>query len=319
MPLFAIPFPPLDPIAISFGPLAIRWYALAYIVGLIVGWRYCLMLADRPPNLVTRRDIDDFLVWATLGVVLGGRLGFVLFYNLPYYLDHPLQMFELWHGGMSFHGGALGVTIAIILFARVRGILNLALSDIVVEAVPIGLFFGRIANFINDELWGRATTAWWGMQFPAELLSDPQKAAAAVEGAVKIDPRLINPEAIIAAYRDNPQVQALLVQILTPRHPSQLYEAACEGLLLFLLLLYGEHRGARRHPGVETGIFLAGYAVARMSGELFRQPDAQLGFLFHIGGFGVTMGELLSVPVLIGGALIIAWARHNRLPDMVER
>jgi phosphatidylglycerol:prolipoprotein diacylglycerol transferase len=311
MPLFTIPFPVVDPIAVAFGPFAIRWYALAYIVSLIVGWRYCLLLADRTPRLVDRRDIDDFLVWATLGVVLGGRIGFVLFYNLPYYIDHPLQMLELWHGGMSFHGGALGVTVAIILFARSRKTSIFALSDIVIEAIPIGLFFGRLANFINDELWGRATTVWWAMQFPTELLTDPQKAAAAVEGAEKIDPRFNTVDAVIAAYRDNLQIQSLLAQILTPRHPSQLYEAACEGALLFLLLLYAEHRGARRWPGIETGIFLAGYAVARMSGEFFRQPDAQLGFLFRIGEFGVTMGQLLSIPVLIAGALIIGWARRN--------
>jgi len=275
MPLFAIPFPAIDPIAVSFGPFAIRWYALAYIVGLIIGWRYCLVLADRPPRLVARRDIDDFLVWATLGVVLGGRAGFVLFYNLPYYIDHPTQIFELWHGGMSFHGGALGVTIAVILFARSRQLSIFALSDIVIEAVPIGLFFGRIANFINDELWGRETNVPWAVIFPNG-------------GNV-------------------------------PRHPSQLYEAAREGLLLFLLLLVAEHRGARWRPGVETGIFLVGYAIARMSGELFRQPDVQLGFLFYIGGFGVTMGQLLSIPVLIAGALIIAWARRRPLAAAAQQ
>jgi phosphatidylglycerol---prolipoprotein diacylglyceryl transferase len=274
MPLFAIPFPAIDPVALAFGPFAIRWYALAYIVGLIIGWRYCLMLANRPPNLASRRDIDDFLVWATLGVVLGGRIGFVLFYNLPYYVDHPLQMLELWHGGMSFHGGALGVTIAIILFARARELSIFALSDIVIEAVPIGLFFGRIANFINDELWGRETNVPWAVIFPNG-------------GNV-------------------------------PRHPSQLYEAACEGILLFLLLLVGEHYGVRRRPGIETGIFLAGYAVARTSGELFRQPDVQLGFLFHIGDFGVTMGQLLSVPVLVAGVLIIVWAQR-RAPAAVAK
>ncbi len=275
MPLFAIPFPAIDPIAIAFGPLAIRWYALAYIVGLIIGWRYCLLLANRAPQLVSPRDIDDFLVWATLGVVLGGRVGFVLFYNLPYYIDHPMQMFELWHGGMSFHGGALGVTIAIVLFARARQLSIFALSDIVIEAIPIGLFFGRLANFINDELWGRETNVPWAVIFPNG-------------GNV-------------------------------PRHPSQLYEAACEGLLLFLLLLYAEHRGTRQRPGVETGIFLIGYALARMSGELFRQPDAQLGFLFFIGGFGVTMGQLLSVPVLVAGVLVIAWARRRPLAAMAGR
>ena len=267
MPFFAIPFPAIDPVAVALGPFAIRWYALAYIVALVIGWRYCLMLADRPPNLVARRDIDDFLVWATLGVVLGGRIGFVLFYNLPYYIDHPLQILELWHGGMSFHGGALGVSLAIVLFSRNRKIAVFALSDIVIEAIPIGLFFGRIANFINDELWGRQTDVPWAVVFP--------------NGG------------------------------MVPRHPSQLYEAACEGILLFLVLLFGERRGARRLPGIETGIFLIGYALARTSGELFRQPDAQLGFLFFIGGFGVTMGQLLSIPVLIAGALIIRWARRN--------
>ncbi|HTZ37975.1 MAG TPA: prolipoprotein diacylglyceryl transferase [Stellaceae bacterium] len=263
MPLFAIPFPALDPVAVSLGPFSIRWYALAYIAGLIIGWRYCLALADRPPNLVQRRDIDDFLVWATLGVVLGGRTGFVLFYNLPFYLDHPLQVFELWHGGMSFHGGALGVTLAIVLFCRARNLPMLALSDIVIEAVPIGLFFGRIANFINDELWGRPSDVPWAVIFPNG-------------GNV-------------------------------PRHPSQLYEAACEGILLFLLLFWAERRGARRRPGIATGIFLIGYAVARMSGELFRQPDAQLGFLV----FGTTMGQLLSIPVLIAGLAVIWWARRT--------
>jgi phosphatidylglycerol:prolipoprotein diacylglycerol transferase len=266
MPLLAIPFPFADPgapIAFAVGPFAIRWYALAYIAGLIIGWRYCLRLADRPPSLVGRRDVDDFLVWATLGVVLGGRIGFVLFYNLPHYLEHPVEVLYVWHGGMSFHGGALGVTAAIILFARQRKLPILALADIVNEAVPIGLFFGRIANFINDELWGRETTVPWAVVFPNG-------------GNV-------------------------------PRHPSQLYEAACEGVLLFLLLLWAERRGLRQRPGIVSGIFLAGYAVARMSGEFFRQPDVQLGFLF----FGTTMGQLLSIPVLVAGALIVWWAARQ--------
>jgi phosphatidylglycerol---prolipoprotein diacylglyceryl transferase len=265
MPLFAIPFPTIDPVAVALGPFAIRWYALAYIVGLVIGWRYCLLLADRTPNLVTRKDIDDFLVWATLGVVFGGRIGYVLFYNLPYYTEHPIEALYLWHGGMSFHGGALGVTLAIVLFARQRKGSILALSDIVIEAVPIGLFFGRIANFINGELFGRETDVPWAMVFPGG-------------GPV-------------------------------PRHPSQLYEAACEGILLFLLLLIAEHRGARQRPGLETGIFFIGYAIARMSGELFRQPDAQLGFLI----FGTTMGQLLSIPVLIAGIVFI-WCACRRPP-----
>ncbi len=268
MPLFAIPFPFADPNApfvfppFEIGPLtiAIRWYALAYITGLLIGWRYCLFLADRPPHRVERAAIDDFLVWATLGVVLGGRIGYVLFYKPGYYIDHPLEALYLWHGGMSFHGGALGVTTAILFFTRARAIPVFAFSDIICAAIPIGLFFGRIANFINGELYGRITDVPWAMVFPG---GGP-----------------------------------------LPRHPSQLYEAACEGLLLFVVLFAAERAGARRHPGILTGVFLAGYAVARMSGELFRQPDVQLGFLM----FGTTMGQLLSIPLLVAGIVLILWA-----------
>jgi phosphatidylglycerol---prolipoprotein diacylglyceryl transferase len=263
MPLFAIPFPALDPVAIAIGPLAIRWYALAYIAGLLIGWRYCLHLANRPPNRVARADIDDFLVWATLGVVLGGRIGYVLFYQFGYYRQYPVEALYLWHGGMSFHGGALGVTTAILLFTRARKLPVFAFSDIICAAIPIGLFFGRIANFINGELFGRPTSVSWAMVFPNG-------------GPV-------------------------------PRHPSQLYEAVCEGLVLFIVLFVAERQGARRYPGMLTGVFLVGYAVARMSGELFRQPDVQLGYLV----FGMTMGQLLSIPVLIAGLVVIVWARRQ--------
>lgn len=266
-PFFVIPFPAIDPVAVSFGPFAIRWYALAYIAGLVIGWRYCLALAGRPPHLVRRQSVDDFLVWATLGVVLGGRIGYVLFYNPGYYVAHPLQALYVWHGGMSFHGGAIGVTLAIILFTRARRIQLFAFSDIIIEAIPIGLFFGRIANFINGELYGRPTNVAWAMVFPNG-------------GPV-------------------------------PRHPSQLYEAFCEGILLFLLLFVAERRGARRTPGMETGLFLVGYAIARMSGELFRQPDPQLGYLI----FGTTMGQLLSIPVLVAGVAIIIWSHRAARPS----
>ena len=260
MPFFAIPFPALDPVAIAIGPFAIRWYALAYIAGILIGWRYCLFLASRPPRSVERHDIDDFLVWATLGIVFGGRLGYVLFYKPGYYIEHPLEALYLWHGGMSFHGGALGVTTAILLFTRRRAIPIFAFADIICAAIPIGLFFGRIANFINGELFGRVTDVPWAMMFPGG-------------GPVA-------------------------------RHPSQLYEAFCEGILLFLVLVAAERSGARRHPGIVSGLFLAGYAVARMSGELFRQPDVQLGFLM----FGTTMGQLLSLPLLVAGIVLIVWA-----------
>jgi len=266
MPLFAIPFPAIDPVAISLGPFAIRWYALAYIVGLLIGWRYCLALTKRPPGVVGRQDVDDFLVWATLGVVLGGRIGYVLFYKPGYYFFHPIEALYVWHGGMSFHGGALGVTIALLLFTRARKIPLFAFSDIITEAIPIGLFFGRIANFINGELYGRPSQVPWAMIFPNG-------------GPV-------------------------------PRHPSQLYEAACEGILLFLLLFVAERLSARHRPGMISGLFLVGYAVARMSGEFFREPDAQLGFLI----FGTTMGQLLSIPVLIAGVAIILWAQRAPVP-----
>ena len=262
MPFFLIPYPAINPVAIAFGPIEIRWYALAYIVGLLIGWRYCMALADRRPKLVERRDVDDFLVWATLGVVLGGRIGYVLFYNLPFYWDHPLQALYVWRGGMSFHGGAIGVTLAICLFARARKTPIFAFSDIIAEALPIGLFFGRIANFINGELFGRPTHVPWAMIFPNG-------------GPV-------------------------------PRHPSELYEAFLEGIVLFTLLFVAERRGARLRPGQETGLFLAGYAVARIIGEMFRQPDPQIGYLW----LGTTEGQLLSIPVLFAGLAIILWARR---------
>lgn len=276
MPLFAIPFPAIDPIAVAIGPFAVRWYALAYIVGLLIGWRYCIWLAGAPPRLIERRDLDDFLVWATLGVVLGGRLGYVLFYNFSYYSQHPIEGLYLWHGGMSFHGGALGVILAIVLFTRARAIPNVAFADLICAAVPIGLLFGRIANFINGELFGRETTVPWGMVFPHG-------------GPVT-------------------------------RHPSQLYEAFCEGILLFLLLFIAERYGARQRPGMLSGLFLAGYAVARMSGELFRQPDTQLGFI-SIFGLDTTMGQLLSLPLLLAGIAMIWWARLHpaEAPEAARR
>jgi phosphatidylglycerol:prolipoprotein diacylglycerol transferase len=269
---FLIPYPAINPDIVHFGPyvighwsvgpFAIRWYALAYIAGLVIGWRYCLSLAKRPPQVAQAQDIDDFLVWATLGVVLGGRIGYVLFYNFPYYVQNPIQVFYLWRGGMSFHGGALGVTLAILLFCRQRKINLLAFADIIICAVPIGLFFGRIANFINGELWGRVTDVPWAMIFP----SDPEH---------------------------------------LPRHPSQLYEATLEGIVLFTVLWICQHRGLRQRPGATTGVFLMGYGIARIIGEFFRQPDAQLGFLF----WGITMGQLLSIPLVIIGLWLLLRAK----------
>jgi len=259
--MFSLAFPQIDPILVQVGPFAIRWYALAYIAGLVIGWRYCMALAKRPPYLVKPIDIDDFLVWATLGVVLGGRVGYVLFYRPGYYLTEPLEALELWHGGMSFHGGCTGVILALWLFTRQRRIPFLAMADIVACATPIGLFFGRLANFINGELWGRVTDVPWGMAFPNA-----------------------GPE---------------------PRHPSQLYQATLEGIVLFVLLFALQLGGARFRPGRISGTFLIGYAVARSVGELFRQPDAQLGFLL----FGITMGQLLSLPMLAAGIYLVVRAK----------
>ena len=258
-----IVFPGIDPVAISLGPLAIRWYAIAYIVGLLIGWRYTRALAKRPPALLSERAIDDFLLWATLGVILGGRIGYILFYQPAYYLENPLEIAFIWRGGMSFHGGLLGVVLAIVLFARHSKVPVFALSDLVAAAVPIGLFFGRIANFINAELYGRATDLPWGVLFPGQAL---------------------------------------------PRHPSQLYEAALEGVLLFLVLFVVVRRGGLARHGLVTGVFLIGYALARAAVELVREPDAHLGFL--IGG--TTMGQLLSLPMLIFGIAVLAWSRRAR-------
>jgi phosphatidylglycerol:prolipoprotein diacylglycerol transferase len=258
----AINFPHIDPIAVSFGPIAIRWYALAYIAGLLLGWRYCRILANRPPALLSARAVDDFLVWAALGVILGGRIGYILFYKPDYYLANPLHVLFIWQGGMSFHGGLLGVAAAIALFARKEGVPVLNVSDIVAGAAPIGLFFGRIANFVNGELFGRPTDLPWGVIFP----------------------------------RGGP----------IPRHPSQLYEAGMEGLLLFLILYVLVRRGALERRGILTGAFLIGYAISRMLVEFVRQPDQQLGFL--IGGS--TMGQLLSIPMLLAGIALIVWARR---------
>ena len=261
--ILAIPFPAIDPVLIEIGPFAIRWYALAYIAGLVGGWRYCRWLAKQPPKRLTPEAMDDFLIWATLGVVLGGRLGYILFYKPGYYLANPAEILFVWQGGMSFHGGLLGVLVAIILFARRRGVSFVGLADMISCAAPIGLFFGRLANFINGELFGRVTDVPWGMVFP--------------NGGAE------------------------------PRHPSQLYEALLEGLVLFVVLHMLARRGWLEHTGALSGCFLIGYAIARMIAEVFRQPDAHLGFLLG----PTTMGQVLSLPMLIAGVLLVVWSRRG--------
>jgi len=259
-----LPFPTIDPVIVSLGPFDIRWYALSYVAGLLIGWWFMARLAERPPapgqtSILDRTMVDDFLLWVTLGVILGGRLGYVLFYNGSYYLDDPLRIIEVWNGGMSFHGGLLGVAIATVLFARRRNVPILAIGDLTSLVAPIGLFFGRIANFINGELYGRPSEAPWAMVFPKD--------------------------------RD-----------LLPRHPSQLYEAALEGIVLLLILsLLARFAHARGRPGLITGAFLLGYGIFRSIAELFRQPDQHIGFLTGT----TTMGQWLSVPVAVAGVALI--------------
>jgi phosphatidylglycerol:prolipoprotein diacylglycerol transferase len=257
-----MPFPEIDPIIFEIGPLAIRWYSLAYIVGLVGGWMYMKRLAVRKPAVCDGDAVDDFLFWATIGVVLGGRLGIVLFYQFDYYMTNPAKIIAVWEGGMSFHGGFLGVVVAAYLFTRKRGIDPLRFGDLLGCVAPIGLFFGRIANFINSELWGRTTDVPWGVVFPNG-------------GPVA-------------------------------RHPSQLYEALLEGLVLFVVLfILSRNEKVRARPGMLMGIFVAGYGLARIIAEFFREPDAYIGFL----AFGTTWGQWLSVPMVLIGLFFIVRSR----------
>jgi len=264
--LAAIPFPAIDPVAVRLGPVAVRWYALAYVVGLIGAWWLVRRVGSGRAAILTKRDADDLLMWATLGVVLGGRLGYVLFYKPGYYIENLGEVLSLWRGGMSFHGGMLGVILTALLFGRARRLNMLSVGDLAALAAPIGLFFGRLANFVNGELWGRTSDASWAMVFP--------------------DPRAGN----------------------VPRHPSQLYEAALEGIVLFAaLLLAMRFLDSLKRPGEIGGLFLAGYGVARIVAELFREPDAHLGFLFA----GATMGQLLSLPMIAVGLWLVWRARRT--------
>ncbi len=275
MPVFAIPFPMIDPVAVQIGPLAIKWYGLAYVVGLLGGWWYArrLVASDglwggraRPQPV----ELDDMLLFVAFGVVLGGRIGFVLFYDLTRYLERPQDIFAIWQGGMSFHGGLIGATLGLWLFARRRGYPALSVFDLAAAVVPIGLLLGRIANFINGELWGRPAPDFpYAMVFPNG-------------GPV-------------------------------PRHPSQLYEALSEGLLLFIVVNLVVRLGGFRRPGLVAGIFGMGYAIARIVSEFFREPDPQLGFLFGTSvdalSGGITMGMLLSLPVFFAGLWLVLRSR----------
>lgn len=261
-----IPFPHIDPIALSIGPLHIHWYALAYLTGFLGGWAYAAWILGRPAakaSPMTPALFEDMLPWAIAGVIFGGRIVYALVYNPMMYATNPGDIIKIWQGGMSFHGGFLGVLIASAIWARGKKIPFLAVTDIAAVVTPIGLFFGRIANFVNGELYGRATTLPWGVIFP----------------------------------NGGP----------LPRHPSQIYEALLEGLVLFVVLfLVARRKDAWTKAGLPSGIFLIGYALSRMTVETLREPDAQIGFLFD----HLTMGQLLSLPLLLAGILIVArWKR----------
>jgi phosphatidylglycerol:prolipoprotein diacylglycerol transferase len=275
MPL-VLPFPNIDPVAFSFGPLAVRWYGLAYIIGLLGSWAYAYRLAanerlwhERPHP--SPASLSDLLLYGMLGVVIGGRLGQVLFYEPHYYLAHPLEVFTLWNGGMSFHGGFIGVLLAIWYFAYRQRLPILAISDLCGTITPIPIFLVRIANFIQQEHAGRPAHVPWAVVFP--------------------------------------DIDAV------PRHPSQLYEGLTEGLVLLVILALAVRKGALRSPGLLTGLFMLGYAFARIAMEFFREPDPELERL----AFGLTMGMVLSLPMAaVGAGLIIHGLRSGRAREYVE-
>ncbi len=272
MPLLTLPFPNLDPVAFSLGPVSVKWYGLAYAGGLLLGWTYIKRMLDQTrlwPGRIApfaAEKTDDLLLYMTLGVVLGGRLGYVLFYNPAFYFAHPAEIFSVWKGGMSFHGGFIGSALAILWFSRQNGAALLSVFDVVAAATPIGLFFGRLANFANAELWGRPSSVAWAMVFPD---------------------------------RDAGPL---------PRHPSQLYEATLEGAVLFVLCWWLVHkRDAFKNPGLVAGTFTAGYGLARAFCELFREPDPG-----HWATYGLmTAGILYSLPMIAAGLVLVHRARSE--------
>ncbi len=260
-------FPDISPVALEIGPLVVRWYALAYVTGILLAYRYIRWLDNRQAApLLSEKALDDLVLYGVLGIILGGRLGYTLFYNSAYYLHNPIEILHIWQGGMAFHGGLLGVVVAFYLFARRFQLNFLALMDRIAVAAPIGLFLGRLANFVNGELYGRATQVPWGIVFPRG-------------GALA-------------------------------RHPSQLYEAALEGLVLGLILWFLATRTRALHyRGLLAGLFITGYGMARFFIEFFREPDSQLGTL----ALGFTMGQWLCIPMLLIGIWAIATARGRAL------
>jgi phosphatidylglycerol:prolipoprotein diacylglycerol transferase len=255
--LVALPFPDISPSLFSIGAFELRWYALAYLVGILLGWILIRRVTSAPDDPVGRLPLDDLVNFSIIGIILGGRLVYVFFYNAEYYLANPIDIFKVWEGGMAFHGGFLGVVAAVIFTAFKHKVEIIRLGDLAAMVSPIGLFFGRLANFINGELYGRVTDVPWAVIFPNG-------------GGL-------------------------------PRHPSQIYEALLEGVLLFIIMMLACHMGARRKPGLMIGLFLTGYGMARIFVENFREPDSQIGFLFG----GITMGQMLSLPMVLIGFVLI--------------
>lgn len=290
----AIPFPDLSPELFSFAiggfEFALRWYALAYIAGILVAWFIAVkaventLLWKNGTAVMTREQVGDFLTWAVVGIILGGRLGFILFYQPAFYLQNPGQILMIWQGGMAFHGGLIGVIVAAYLYTGYYKMNRFEAADLIALCVPPGLLFGRLANFVNAELWGRPTDLPWGVIFPG------------------------------VAAQDCPEVVGLCA-----RHPSQLYEALLEGLVLGAVLIWLAWRKRAFHmPGLISGVFFAGYGAARFLVEFVRQPDAQfisdgnpLGLAFHVGGYGLTMGQILSIPMILLGLWLITTARSR--------
>lgn len=265
MLMTGLAYPEISPIIFSVGPLAVRWYSMAYLFGIIAAW-YLVLRNIRKYNLpIDKAALEDLVFYLTLGVVFGGRLGYVLFYGQDIFWHNPLEIFAVWHGGMSFHGGIIGVIVASYLAARKIKYPFLSITDLTALYAPIGMFCGRLANFANDELWGRITNVPWAVRFPN------------------------------GGY--------------LPRHPSQLYEALLEGVLLFIILnILWQKKWVRRHAGFTSGLFLTLYGFFRIFAELFREPDAQLGFIFK----HITMGQMLSVPFIVLGIYVLYTATRSK-------
>ncbi len=266
-------YPQIDPVALSMGPLQVHWYGLMYLIGFAAAWWLGRVQAGRPGSGWDPKEVEDLIFYGALGVVLGGRLGYVVFYGFSNFLDNPLYLLKIWEGGMSFHGGLLGVLVALWLYGRKTGRGFFEVGDFTAPLAPVGLLAGRIGNFINGELWGRPADAPWAIRVPCERWAD--------------------------ACRELPAY----AQWSLPLHPSQLYQAALEGLALFLILWFYARKP--RPTMAVSGLFLAGYGVFRSAAELFRRPDAHIGYL---AGDWLTMGQLLSLPMILAGGFLLVWA-----------